>query len=109
MRRIEQQDISYDQAVGGTEALTGKKVNLKKQSQSAGQRPETRNTNIEIRNDLKKQSQLSSDFVGATPFMANGYGDFPASGRAENKANLGPFQTHSAMKAGRSVRCSSDI
>jgi len=89
MRRIEQQDISYDQAVGGTEALTGKKVNLKKQSQSA---PAAKS---------------------ATPFMANGYGDFPAVGRAENKANLYPdqsqFQTHSAMKAGRSVRCSSDI
>jgi hypothetical protein len=36
---------------------------------------------------LKKQSQLSPDMMGATPFMTNGYGDLSAAYRAENKAN----------------------
>jgi hypothetical protein len=42
---------------------------------------------------LKKQSQLSPDMMGSTPLMTNGYGDFPAAGRAENKANLYPDQS----------------
>jgi hypothetical protein len=85
MRRIEQNDITYNQAVGGTEALTGKKVNLKKQSQSA---------------------PVAKD---VSPFMSSCYDDFSAAGIGENKANQSQFQTHSVLKAGRSVRCSSDI
>jgi hypothetical protein len=77
MRRIEQQDVSYDQAVGGTEALTGKKVNL------------------------KKQSQFVPGVKNISPFSLNDYGDFSAAGDAENKANkacpersrMGQFQT----------------
>ena len=64
IRRIEQNDITYNQAVGGTEALTGKKVNLKKQSQSA---PVSKDVN---------------------PFKSSCYDDFSAAGIGENKANL---------------------
>jgi hypothetical protein len=117
MRRIEQQDISYDQAVGGTEALTGKKVNLKKQSQSPafGRKSEARSSKSETtafdKGNLKKQTQFPPDMMGATPFMTDVYGDLSTAGAGENKANKAnqsQFQTHSAMKAGRSVRCSSD-
>ena len=67
MRRIDQQDISYDQAVGGTEALMGKNINL------------------------KKQSQFSPAVMGTNPFMPGNYGDMPTFGADENKANRGPF------------------
>ena len=90
MRRIEQQDITYNQAVGGTEALTGKKVNLKKQSQYDRSEFSVQRA---AKTNLKKQSQFSTDMMGATPFMADGYGDFSAAGRAENKANLYPDQS----------------
>jgi hypothetical protein len=69
MRRIEQNDITYNQAVGGTEALTGKKVNLKKQSQSA---PAAKSAN---------------------PFAARDYDDLSMFGAGENKANQSQFQT----------------
>jgi len=67
MRRIEQNDISYNQAVGGTEALTGKKVNL------------------------KKQSQFTPDLMGLTPFGKGDYGSMPAGYGEENKANQSQF------------------
>ena len=63
MRRVEQQDIGYDQAANETEALTGKHINL------------------------KKQSQFSPGMMGASPFMTGGYDDFMPAGNAENKAN----------------------
>jgi len=63
MRRIEQQDISYDQAVGGVEAFTEKKVNV------------------------KKQTQIPPGSMGATPFVEGDYGNMPALEIEENKAN----------------------
>ena len=86
MRRIEQQDISYDQAVVGVEAFTGKKV------------------------DLKKQTQFVPGSMGATPYMKGDYDNMPACGIEENKANSKPnkaelsqFQTPAADKPGESA------
>jgi len=42
--------------------------------------------------DLKKQSQFTPDMMGATPFMAGGYGDYPPVGFDENKPNQSQFQ-----------------
>ncbi len=63
MRQIEQKDISYNQAVGGAEALTGKNINL------------------------KKQSQFTPDMMGTNPFGQGDYGDMSMFGAGENKAN----------------------
>ena len=67
MRRIEQQDISYDQAVGGVEAFTEKKV------------------------DLKKQTQFVPGQNGATSFMKGDYVNIPAGRTEENKAKQSQF------------------
>jgi hypothetical protein len=95
IRRIEQNDITYNQAVGGTEALTGKKVNLKKQSQY--DRSES-GVQRAAKTDLKKQSQFSPDLMGVSPFVKEVYDDLSTAGIGENKANkacselgMGPF------------------
>ncbi|MHC4440710.1 MAG: hypothetical protein ACYS3S_25455, partial [Planctomycetota bacterium] len=62
MRRIEQNDISYDQAIYGTEELTGKSI------------------------DLKKQSQLSVDHISANSLKKGDYDKSPDGGDVENKA-----------------------
>ena len=60
--------------------------------------------------NLKKQSQFSPDIMGATPFMADGYGDFSAADRAENKANLYPDQSpFDALSPGELLRKSHNI
>jgi hypothetical protein len=86
MRRIERREIDQEQAIAQTEALMEKKVNLKKQTQSTGHRPETRNTNIEILNKLKKQSQFVPGLMGVRPFMKGGYEDSSPVDEVENKA-----------------------
>ena len=62
------------------------------------------------KSNLKKQSQFSPDMMGANPFMADGYGDFPAAGRAENKANLYPDQDlFDSLSPGELLRKSHNI
>ena len=85
MRRIEFQDTGYHPAINGTRAPMEKKV------------------------DLKKQSQYVPGLMGATSFIKGDYGNNPVHGIGENKPNQSQSQAHTALKAGRSIRCSSDI
>ncbi len=71
MRQIERQDIGHDQAVAEAEALTGKKV------------------------DLKKQSQLVPGMMGTNPFGQGDYGDMSMFGADVNKANQSQFSAPS--------------
>jgi hypothetical protein len=83
MRRIKQQNMSQEQAIAQTEALMGKKVNLKKQSQSRL----APNTAGGLLTDLKKQSQFMPGLMDVTPFVKEGYGDNSPAGDVKNKAN----------------------
>jgi hypothetical protein len=92
MRRIARQKIGQEQAIAQTEALMGKNVNLKKQSQSPafGQKSEALSSKSETvfdRLDLKKQSQFMSGLMGVTPSMKRAYDDISPVGEDENKAN----------------------
>jgi len=68
--------------------------------------------------DLKKQSQFVPGINGATSYMKGDYDNNPVNGIEENKPKQSqpqwdtprgvPYQTHEALNAGRSVRCSSD-
>jgi hypothetical protein len=51
----------------------------------------TRFPSSEKYGDLKKQTQFMPDLMGLTPFMNGIYGDIPAGGLGENKANWGQF------------------
>jgi hypothetical protein len=64
MCRIEQREIGQDQAIAQTEALMGRKVNL------------------------KKQSQFMPGLMGVTPFIKEAYGKNMPAGDDENKANI---------------------
>jgi hypothetical protein len=99
IHQLEQQDIDQQQYARESSMSVGQNSSLKKQSQSPafGRKSEARSSKSEAttfnKANLKKQSQFMPDMMGATPFMANGYGDFSAAGRAENKANLYPDQS----------------
>jgi hypothetical protein len=82
MRRVERRDISQEQAIAQTEALMGKKVNLKKQTQSRL----APNTAGGLLTDLKKQSQFVPGQMGVTPFVKGAYDDNMPAGDDENKA-----------------------
>jgi hypothetical protein len=88
MRRVEQRKISEKQAIAQTEAFTGKKLNLKKQSQSSRS---VFGVLRAARTNLKKQSQFIQDMMGVTPFGMDGYGDMSMLGAGQNKANLDQF------------------
>jgi len=59
--------------------------------------------------DLKKQSQFVPGLMGANSLLERDYDNNSPVGEDQNKPNQNQFQTHAALKAGRSIRCSSDI
>ena len=111
MRRIEQQDadqqqLAPDQAI--PIPINDNRDEAATRSKSPSQ-SETATRPAEKKGDLKKQSQFVPAPIGATSFVKGDYGNTPALGAEENKANQSQFLTRAALEGDQSIHCSPKI
>ena len=98
MRRIEQQDA--DQQREPSPSLRDEAAT---QSNSLSQ-SETATRPAEKQVDLKKQSQFTPALIGVTSFVKEDYGNKPACGVEENKANQSQFPASALTKGAGKMR-----